>query len=96
MAITEDGDATTTADQSFLERSYLTYVVPFTTDFKLEEALQHEDGPGKAIEHILKREWLFFGTAHTPCILHTACHKRALVSHLLLIRRYQMKPSTST
>jgi len=61
MAVAEDGDAPS-AGKSFLGQSYLTYIVPFATDLKLEDALQHPDGPGKAIEQLEKREWLFFGT----------------------------------
>lgn len=64
MAVSDDGDSTEPG-QSFLGRSYLTYLIPFATDFKLEEELQHPDGPGRAIELIQKREWLFFGTTHS-------------------------------
>ncbi|KAB5580663.1 TRAPP trafficking subunit Trs65-domain-containing protein [Coniochaeta sp. 2T2.1] len=59
MAVSEHVD-TTEADQSFLGRSYLTYMVPFATNLKLEEALRHPDGPSKAVEQLQKREWLFF------------------------------------
>ena len=78
MAVSEYVD-TTDADQSFLGRSYLTYMVPFATNLELEEALQHPDGPGKAVEELQKREWLFFGTATTSSHQHV---RRALVSQL--------------
>lgn len=90
MAVSEDGEVLH-AGQSFLGRSYLTYMVPFVTDFKLEEALQHPDGPGKAIEEIEKREWLFFGTV--PSMI-SMLNVRS--SHNLLICRCQMKLSMST
>jgi hypothetical protein len=78
MAVSEDGDATGAGSQSFLGRSYLTYLVPSTTNFKLDEALQHPDGPARAIEQIEKRESLFFGREYS-----LARHvKRALVSQL--------------
>jgi hypothetical protein len=76
MAVSEDGEALS-AGESFLGRSYLTYMVPFATDFKLEEELQHPDGPGRAVEQIQKREWLFFGTKHSYRRV-----RRALVSQL--------------
>ncbi|OIW35126.1 hypothetical protein CONLIGDRAFT_42303 [Coniochaeta ligniaria NRRL 30616] len=71
MAVSEDGDASD-AGQSFLGRSYLTYLIPFATNFKLEDELKHPEGPGKAVEQIQKRDWLFFDeTVHVYMILRT-------------------------
>lgn len=77
MAVSEDGNVAG-AGQSFLGRSYLTYMVPFATYFKLSEELQHPDGPGRAIEQIQKREWLFFGTNHS----YQRVRRGSLVSQL--------------
>lgn len=90
MAVSDGGDAAD-AGQSFLERSYLTYMIPFSTNFKLNEALGHPDGPGKAIEQIEKRSSLFFGT-DAPFL----CMSSVRSSHNLLIRRRQMKPWSCT
>lgn len=76
MAVSEDGSVPM-ADQDFVDRSYLTYIVPFETDLNVEEALRHAKAPGKAIEEIEQREWLFFGMNSPP-----SASKRALVSQL--------------
>jgi hypothetical protein len=48
-------------DHSFLDKSYLTYLVPSATDLQLDEAFRN-DGAGKSpIDGIEQREWLFFG-----------------------------------
>src|SRR3569833_443555 len=55
-------DETPNGDQEFIESSYLTYIVPFATDYKLEQALrQHNEPPRSFFESIEDREWLFFG-----------------------------------
>ena len=49
-------------DQLFLEQSYLTYIVPFATNFKLEEAIGQGDEPNQSLfASIEQREWMFFG-----------------------------------
>ncbi|KAH8884557.1 hypothetical protein GQ53DRAFT_810885 [Thozetella sp. PMI_491] len=48
-------------DQQFLEHAYLTYILPFATDFKLEKDLGHADEPAQSLfDSIEQREWLFF------------------------------------
>lgn len=48
-------------DHSFLDKSYLTYLVPSATDLQVDEAFK-TDGAGKSpIDGLEQREWLFFG-----------------------------------
>lgn len=61
MAVSGDYD-TRDAGQDFLDRSYLTYIVPSTTNFKLEKALGDTADQYQALfDAIEQREWLFFG-----------------------------------
>ena len=49
-------------DQDFLQNSYLTYIIPLSTEQKLEQAIEQQKEPPKAFfESIEDREWLFFG-----------------------------------
>lgn len=62
MAISEDADGTPEAGQDFLDRSYLTYIVPSATHFKLEEALGNTAAQFRPrFDAVDRREWLFFG-----------------------------------
>ena len=58
--------AVTDGSQEFVLNSYLTYLIPVTTDFKLEQALKATGEPPKAFfESIEDRESLFFGRCPT-------------------------------
>ncbi len=57
-------------DQQFIDHAYLTYIVPFATNFKLEQALGQGDEPNRSLfDSIEQRESLFFGMrfALLPC-----------------------------
>lgn len=76
-------------DTKFIEGSLLTYIIPFTTEFKLEEALQQADESHKSLfESIERRQWLFFGEPLEPAPGILSPHAHAA--------RLQMKPSTCT
>lgn len=61
--------------QGFVQNSYLTYLVPFSTDFKLEKALEGSgEAPQSFFESIEDRESLFFGWWHLrPSYGQRAC-----------------------
>ena len=61
MAVSDDYD-TPDAGQDFLDRSYLTYIVPSATNFQLKSALANTATPYHTLfSSIEPREWLFFG-----------------------------------
>lgn len=63
MAVSISGGGSNDDDE-FIQSSYLTYIVPLATDYRLEQALgQQEEPPRAFFESIEDREWLFFGTA---------------------------------
>ncbi|KAL2260426.1 hypothetical protein VTK26DRAFT_5567 [Humicola hyalothermophila] len=66
MAVADpDGSAESghAAPDAFLEHSYLTYIIPFATNFNPEEALRQGAGSLESrIANIEQREQLFFGT----------------------------------
>ncbi|KAL2158521.1 hypothetical protein VTH06DRAFT_4288 [Thermothelomyces fergusii] len=79
-----DDDALPVAD-AFLERSYLTYIVPFATDFRPEEALRDAGNSiAGAIAGIEQRDQLFFDeTVDVYLILRAPyADEPALRSHL--------------
>lgn len=56
------GDAADVPD-AFVEQSYLTYIIPFATDFSAENVLRRGEGSVEnKIAGIEQREQLFFGT----------------------------------
>ncbi len=56
-------------DAEFVAGSYLTYIVPFATNSRLEQVLEQQDEPPKGFfESIQDREWLFFGTPFSHCL----------------------------
>ncbi|PHH87543.1 hypothetical protein CDD83_8722 [Cordyceps sp. RAO-2017] len=70
-----DRDAVTTEDltglnptpdpsSSFVDASFLTYLVPAETDLDLDKAFEHADTASSWLASIPQRETLFFGT---PC-----------------------------
>ena len=62
MAVADDQEPPDVA-QTILEHSYLTYIVPYATDFKVDKAISHRSSSGTSrLEGIRQREWLFFGT----------------------------------
>jgi hypothetical protein len=64
MAVADPNDAGETAHvpDAFLEQSYLTYIIPFATDFSPEAALQQGAGSVEShIANIEQRDQLFFG-----------------------------------
>lgn len=74
---------------AFLEQSYLTYIVPFATNFSPEEAFRDVGNSIEgAISSIEQRDQLFFGTRFARCSCSTCCP--------LLMREPQTKPSTCT
>jgi hypothetical protein len=86
MAFYEDEPRDPSLD--FLEQSYLSYVVPATTNFAPERALKDLEATKQSpLDGIEQREWLFFGTrfAHGSDDVFTR-----------LIHKSQMRPSTYT
>jgi len=62
MAVPGQGD-TGDSDRSFLEHSYLTYIIPAATAFVPEDAFLSRDTPFQdQLSAIEQREQLFFGT----------------------------------
>jgi hypothetical protein len=60
MPVPSTGSFTT--DDDFVQNSYLTYIIPYATDFQLGDALEKHGEPPKAFfEAIEDRDWLFFG-----------------------------------
>lgn len=90
MAVSDDHDAPDAAQdagQDFLDRSYLTYIVPSATDFQLKKALETTVTPYRHLfSSIESREWLFFGTRSEQLL-------RAVVPHCLFVD-LQMRAST--
>ncbi|KAK4154616.1 TRAPP trafficking subunit Trs65-domain-containing protein [Chaetomidium leptoderma] len=81
---TGDPDGADVAD-TFLEQSYLTYMIPFATNFNPEESLQQSAGPVESnISSIEQREQLFFDeTVDVYFILRTPyADEQTLRSHL--------------
>jgi hypothetical protein len=76
------GEAAGVADsEAFLEQSYLTYIIPFATNFSPESALQQGAGSVEStISNIEQRDQLFFGTRFAHCSLllrpHRSCAGR--------------------
>lgn len=60
----------------FLEHSYLTYIIPFATNFDPEQDLRRTK-PSKTspIDSIEKRESLFFGKSLSPCNCTLVLHR---------------------
>jgi hypothetical protein len=71
------GDASRVADsEAFLEQSYLTYIIPFATNFSPESALQQGAGSVETIiSSIEQRDQLFFGTRFAHCSLLLRSHR---------------------
>jgi len=64
------------SDQEFVQNAYLTYLVPFATDFGLEQALKEFGEPKTSFfESIKDRESLFFGW----CPSFTVCTSPGLL-----------------
>jgi hypothetical protein len=55
------GTASGEDDAAFLEQSFLTYTVPFSTDFNIEEKVRAAIAKGQPLEELENRPWLFFG-----------------------------------
>jgi hypothetical protein len=73
---------------SFLQQSYLTYIIPFATHFSPEEALGQGEGSVESkIAKIEQRDQLFFGMRFARC-------SRCYVSNHSLIYMLQMRRST--
>lgn len=68
-------------DHSFLENSHLTYLVPYATDFQVEDAFSQHDSASKGpFDGIEQREWLFFGTCVLPaCSTYPSSHNRSFL-----------------
>lgn len=65
--VRDTGDVPDVAD-AFLNQSYLTYIIPSTTKFDPEEALQQDGGSIESnISSIEQRDQLFFGTRFANC-----------------------------
>jgi hypothetical protein len=65
------------AADTFLEQSYLTYIIPSATHFSPEEALTQGEGEGSVegkISSIEQREQLFFGMRFAHCARSSASH----------------------
>ncbi|TPX07011.1 uncharacterized protein E0L32_011079 [Thyridium curvatum] len=61
MAVAQHED-TQGGDQDFLQQSHLSYIVPYATDFDIEQVLREGEDSHKALfESIEQRPWLFFG-----------------------------------
>ncbi|KAK0618550.1 TRAPP trafficking subunit Trs65-domain-containing protein [Bombardia bombarda] len=76
MAFSDRDDGREDAGQAFLERSYLSYIVPFASNFQPETALKlklHSGGTWKGkFSGVEQRELLFFDeTAHVYLVLRT-------------------------
>lgn len=80
MAVADpDGSSTTDAGHgapdAFLEHSYLTYIIPFATNFDPKEALQQGTGSLETkIANVEQRDQLFFGMRFAPCSRSSASH----------------------
>ncbi|KAL1855238.1 hypothetical protein VTK73DRAFT_8619 [Phialemonium thermophilum] len=59
MAVPDGVDASD-GQQDWPARSYLTYIIPLATDFRLEDALAGATSYRDAFLSIEQREWLFF------------------------------------
>lgn len=78
MALPDSNGANEAADgaETFLEQSYLTYIIPSATSFDPEDALRPGAGAVEStISGIEQREQLFFGTrfAHCSCSSVSGC-----------------------
>jgi hypothetical protein len=68
MAVPDPDVAGDPVADAFLEQSYLTYIIPFATEFNPEDALRSGTGSIESkIAGIEQREQLFFGTRFAPC-----------------------------
>lgn len=54
-------------DSAFLDRSYLTYTIPFGSGVDIEKEIKNAIGGKKQLEEIETRPWLFFGK--DTCVL---------------------------
>lgn len=93
MALSEPENIGTGADVSdtdpgataFLEQSYLTYIIPFATQFNPKEALQQSGGSVESnIANVEQRDQLFFGMRFANC--------PNVIVYPLLIHELQMRP----
>ncbi|KAL2178714.1 TRAPP trafficking subunit Trs65-domain-containing protein [Thermothelomyces heterothallicus CBS 202.75] len=78
-------DDTLPVADAFLEQSYLTYIIPFATNFSPEEALQHAGNSIEgAISSIEQRDQLFFDEAVDVYLILRAPYadEQTLRSHL--------------
>lgn len=64
------------AADTFLQQAYLTYIIPFASDFDPEEALSRgEDSVESKIANIEQRDQLFFGTRFAGCSRSGVSHR---------------------
>lgn len=56
---------------SFIENSYLSYIVPKATDLDLELASQDAEDTGSLFDTIEQRKSLFFGRPHSDPFIHS-------------------------
>lgn len=78
-------------DSGFLEQAYLTYIIPFGTDVDIREEIAKAVSQKQPLEEIESRAWLFFGKDSCSNAIPLK-----FSSLTVLIRRYQMKPWTSS
>ncbi|KAJ9134020.1 TRAPP trafficking subunit Trs65-like protein [Pleurostoma richardsiae] len=86
MAVPERDEAPDGSQEDFIEHSFLSYMIPFATDFNLEQSLQQEQNGSSSslFDSIPQRESLFFDeTVDVYLVLRTRCRNEKVVRSYL-------------